>query len=152
MLLQFLHSNLMTPTLNLFYNHHRIDVVSTVKYFGIIFDNQLLFKQHIQMLESEVSRYVGILLKLKSILAKYILRKIYYAFIHSYLNYGLIIWSATSASNFSKLCRIQNKALRAIIGTDWREHAPHFYAAQKILQLSKLITYAIAKFMYKFTK
>ena len=144
-------TNLNFPTLNLFYNHHRIDVVRTVKYLGIIFDNQLLFKQHIKMLESKLYRYVGILFRLKSFLPKYILSKIYYAFIHSYLNYGLIIWGATPASNLSKLCRIQNKALRVISGTGWREHAPPLYATQKILQLSKLITYSVAKFMHKFT-
>ena len=103
------------------------------------------------MLESKLSRYVGILFKLKSFLPKYILSKIYYAFIHSYLNYGLIIWGATPAFNLFKLCRIQNKALRVITGTGWREHAPPLYATQKILQLSKLITYSVAKFMHKFT-
>ena len=49
-------TNLNSPTLNLFYNHHRIDVVRTVKYLGIILDNQLLFKQHIKMLESKLFR------------------------------------------------------------------------------------------------
>ena len=102
------------PTLNLFYNHHRIDVVRTVKYLGIILDNQLLFKQHIKMLEFKLSRYEGIIFKLKSFLPKYILSKIYYAFIHLYLDYGQIIWGATPAFNLSKLCRIQNKTLRVI--------------------------------------
>ena len=122
-----------------------------MKYFGIILDNQLLFEQHIKMLESKLSHYVEILFKLKSFLPKYILSKIYCAFIHSYLNYGLIIWCATPASNHSKLCRIQNKALRVISKTDWREHAPPLYATQKILQLNKLITYSLAKFMHKFS-
>ena len=121
-----------------------------MKYLGIILDNQLLFKQHVKMLESKLSRYVGILFKLKSFLPKYILSKIYYAFTHSYLNYGLIIWGATPASNLSKLCRIQNKALHEILGTGWQEHAPLLYATQKILQLSKLVTYSVAKFMHKF--
>ena len=102
-------TNIDSPARNLFYNYHRIDVVRTMKYLGIILDNQLLFKQHIKMLESKLSGYVGILFKLKSFLPKYILSKIYYAFIHSYLNYGQIIWGATSASNLSKLCRIQIK-------------------------------------------
>ena len=66
------------------------------------------------------------------------------------MNYGLIIWVSNPASNLSKLCRIQNKALRLISGTGWREHAPPLYATQKILQLSKLITYSVAKFMHKF--
>ena len=104
------------------------------------------------MLESKLSRYVGILFKLKSFLPKYILSKIYYAFIHSHLYYGLIIWGATPASNLSKFCRIQNKALRVISGTGWREHAPPLYATQNILQLSKLITYSVAMFMHKFTR
>ena len=70
-------TNLDSPTLNLFYNHHRIDIVRTMKYLGIILDNnQLLFKQHIKMLESKLSRYVGILFKLKLFLLKYILSKI----------------------------------------------------------------------------
>ena len=76
----FTNSNF--PTLNLFYSHHSIDVVRTVKYLGIILDNQLLFKQHIKMLEAKLSRYVGILFKLKPFLPKYISSKIYYAFIH----------------------------------------------------------------------
>ena len=104
-----------------------------------------------KMLESKLFRYVGILFKLKLFLLKCILSKIYYAFIHSYLNYGLIIWGATPASNLSKLCRIQNKALRVITGTAWQEHEQPLYATQKILQLSKLIPYSVAKFMHKFT-
>ena len=79
-------TNLDSPTLNLFYNHHRIDVVCTVKHFGVILDNQLLFKQHIKMVESKLSRYMGILFKIKSFLPKYVLSKIYYTFIHLYLN------------------------------------------------------------------
>ena len=122
-----------------------------MKFLGIILDNQLLFKQHIKMLESKLTRSVGTIFKLKSFLPKYKLSKIYYAFIHSYLNYGLIIWGATPVSNLSKLCRIQSKALRVILRTGWREHAPRLYATQKILQLSKLITYSVAKFMHKFT-
>ena len=124
-------TNLDFLTFNLFYNHQRIDVVGIVKYLGIILDNQLLFKQHIKMLESKVSRYLGILFKLISVLPKYILSKICNAFIHSYLNHGLIISGATPASNLSKLCRIQNKAFCVISGTGWREHAPPLYAAHK---------------------
>ena len=96
------------------------------------------------MLECKFSRNVRILFKLKSFPLKYTLSKIYYAFIHSYLTYSLIIWAAIPASNLSKLCRIQNKALRVISGTGWREHAPPLYAIQKILPLSKLVTYSVA--------
>ena len=103
------------------------------------------------MLESKLFRYMEILFNLKSFSPKYLLSKIYYAFMHSYLNYSQIIWGATTALNLSKLRRIQNKDLRVIIGTGWQEHASPLYATQKILQLSKLTTYLVAKFMLKFS-
>ena len=62
-----------------------------------------------------------------------------------------MIWGAIPASNLTKLCRIQKKALRVIKETGWREHAPPLYATQKILQLSKLVTHSVAKCMHKFT-
>ena len=55
-----------SPTLNVSYNHFPIKVVNSVKYFGIVLDNKLHFKQHITMLESKLSRYLGILYKSKS--------------------------------------------------------------------------------------
>ena len=64
-------TNLVSFDYNLLHNHHRMDVISTVKYLRVILDNQLLFKQHIKMLESKVSRYVRMLFKLKLFLPKY---------------------------------------------------------------------------------
>ena len=93
----------------------------------------------------------GNIIYIKIILPKCILNKIYYLTLHSPVNSGQIIWGATPVSNLSTLCRIENKAFRVIVGTGWWEHASSLYATQKILQLSKLITYAVAKFMLKFT-
>ena len=52
--------------------------------------------------------------KNKSFLPEYILKKLHYAFIHSHLNFGLIIWSATPKSNHLKLESMQSKAIRIL--------------------------------------
>ena len=134
-------------TLNVSYNHSSIKVVNSVKYFGIVLDNKLHFKQHITMLESTLSRYLGILFKTKSFLPEYILKKLYYAFIHSHLNFGLIIWSVTPKSNLLKLQSMQSKAIRILAGAVWCEHAPPLYVKLNILSLYKLISCALAKLM-----
>ena len=112
-----------SPILNISYNHSPIKIVNVVKYLSIIIDNKLQFKQHIASLESKLSRCLGILNKTKSILPKDILKKSYYAFMHSHFNFGLIIWSATLKSNLLKLQSIQSKAICILAGASWDEHA-----------------------------
>ena len=142
------HSNTTFPSLNLIYKNAKIDVANSIKYLGIYIDNKLDFKKHIKMLENKLSRSVGIFLKTKSFLPTYILRKLYYVFIHTHLNFGLLIWGATPKSNLTKLIRIQNKAIRLLAGADWKTHAPPLYSKLNILSLNKLTTYVIAKFMH----
>ena len=138
------------PILNISYNHSPVKVVNSVKYLDILLDNKLQFKLHIALLESKLSRSLGILFKTKSFLPKDILKKLYYAFIHSHLNFGLIIWSATPKSNLLKLRSIQSKAIRVLAGANWYEHASPLYVKLNIFSLDKLILYALAKFMHKY--
>ena len=136
--------------MNLSYQHCKIEVVDCVKYLGIHLDNKLQFKQHIKMLETKLSRLLGVLYKTKPFLLNHILKKLYYAFIHSPLTFGLLVWSATPKSNLSKLQRIQNKAIRSLAGAAWRDHAFPLYAQLNILSLDKLVLLVLASFMHKY--
>ena len=145
-----LNAKIDSPTFNVSHDHSSIKVVNSVKYLGVVLDNKLHFKQHITMLESKLSRYLGILFKAKSFLPEYILKKLYYAFLHYHLNFGLIIWSATPTTNLLKLRSMQPKTIRILAGAVWCEHAPPLYVKLNILSLDKLILYALAKFMHKY--
>ena len=137
-------------TMNLSYQQCKIEVVDCVKCLGIHLDNKLQFKQHIKMLETKLSRLLGVLYKTKSFLPNHILKKLYYAFIHSHLTFGLLVWSATSKSNLSKLQRIQTKAIRLLAEAAWRDHASPLYAQLNILSLDKLVLLVLASFMHKY--
>ena len=104
---------------------------------------------YIKMLENKLSRRVDILHKTKSLLPTYILLKLYYAFIHTHLSFGLLIWSATPKLNLTKLIEIQNKVIRLLAGADWKTHAPPLYSKLNISSLNKLTTHVIAKFIHK---
>ena len=86
-----LKSRNISITMNLSYQQCKIEVVDCVKYLGIHLDNKLQFKQHIKMLKTKLSRLLGVLYKAKSFLPNYILKKLYYAFIHSHLTFGLLV-------------------------------------------------------------
>ena len=72
-------------------NHFPIKTVSSEKYVGMYVDDELIFKEHIKLLESKVARSIGIMCKLKHIFPEKTLLQLYDAFIHPILTYRIII-------------------------------------------------------------
>ena len=78
----------------------------SMKFLGVLLDDCLSWRNHIQMIENKISKNVGILYKSKFLLDQKSLKSIYFSFIHVYINYANIAWSST---NPSKLRKILNK-------------------------------------------
>ena len=98
--------------------------------------------------ENKVARSVGILSKLKHFLSSNSLLKLYYAFIHPHLLYGLSIWGCTHKSYLSKLQTLQNKAVKIIGGGKHMDHATLFYSKLKILKIPELYKHEGAKLVF----
>ena len=110
----------------------------------------LLFKEHILKLKSKLSRAVGIMCKLKHIVPLRILIRLYYAFFHSHLLYGLLVWSATCTSYLQPINILQNKALRIISNKQRWTNSTILYSGLKILKFQDLIKLEIAKFTFSY--
>ena len=79
-----------TFQLTITFNNSQIKTVKTIKYLGILLDQKLQFKYNISMLESKLSRFLGILYK-KIVFTQKCFKKTKFYFFHSYLNFLLII-------------------------------------------------------------
>jgi len=103
-------------------NNSQLNVNNACKYLGMIIDNKLDFNIHIQALvETKLSRSVVILSKLQHVLPLSTLRTLYFALIHSYLLYELLIWGSVLKSRLNKVIILQNKALRIITKGKFRD-------------------------------
>ena len=96
--------------INIPYNNQNIACYTTSKYVGVIIDNNLNFKIHIQNVENKVSRSVGILFKLRFLLPQPFFIQLYCALVHLHL-YGLLLWDCTFPSYLSKLLSLQNRVI-----------------------------------------
>ena len=56
------------PNISLKLNNVEINPCENVKYLGVQIDSQLTFNSHIRMIENKISRSIGIIIKLKSLL------------------------------------------------------------------------------------
>ena len=100
-------------------NRHTIPAVQQAKYLGMIFDNKLNFKAHIEYLLQKCLED----LKLLKIISKMnwgagckVMLRIYRSHIRTKVDYRSSIYNTTHKSYFKKLQTIHNQGLRLSLG------------------------------------
>ena len=78
--------------INLSIDHNQIEQIPVFNFLGIIFDENLSWKNHTKMIANKISRVTGILYRLKSVFPKEVLVTLYKTLIASYIHYGLLVW------------------------------------------------------------
>ena len=74
----------------------------------------------------------------------------YYALFHSYLNYGLNVWSLSNKKVLKRIRIVQNNAIRAISGIKRHESCSKYYKDLKIIKLNDTIFLNKVKFIWDF--
>ena len=119
------------------------------KFLGVLIDENLNWKAQIANVSSKVSKNIGILYKATPFLNKSQLKQLYYAFIHSYLNYGNMAWGSTHKSKLQTLYRRQKHAIRVINARDRFTHTKPLFIEMNILNLFEINVFKILLFMFK---
>ena len=77
------------------------------------------------------------------------LQKIYFSFIHSYLNYANIVWGSTHRTNLKKLNSQQKHAIRIVYNKDNLYHTRELFEKSKTLNIFKLNIFNNVLFMHR---
>ena len=94
-----------------------------IKFLGVLSDECLTWKKHVETIENKISKNIGILYKAKFFLNQTCLKNIYFSFVHSYLNYANIAWGSTHHTKLKKIYSKQKHASRIIYYEDRLTHA-----------------------------
>ena len=138
-------------TLKVYMNSQEISEVETTKFLGIIIDNRLNWKHHIDSICNKVSKNIGIILIARRVFNKSTLLSLYYSFIYPYLIYCIHVWGSAYETHLRKLKILQKKVIRIISGVPPRSHTDPLFSDLKILKFNNLYRYYVALFMYKLT-
>ena len=125
-----------------------INEVQKTKFLGIIIDNQLTWKWHINYIAGKIARGIGMLIKARQFLNKIGLMSLYYSFIYPYLTYCNHIWGATYKTRLKRLVILQNKAIRVLAQAGNRTSSDPLYKKLNIMKLENINTYLIGRFMF----
>ena len=96
-------SNMDELNLNVILDSTTLEKVKHTKFLGVLIDDCLTWKNHIDCVSKTISRNIGVMNKLKHFVPIRILH--YCTLVLPYLNYGILIWGDTCKSYLDKLIK-----------------------------------------------
>ena len=95
-------------------NNIMINRTDQAKYLGLIIDEELSWKHHIDMLCNRIRRFFPSFYVLRNYVNKDHAKSIYYATLHSRIKYGIALYGAADKNIIEPLQILQNKLLRVL--------------------------------------
>ena len=115
-------------------NCYKLVRVEQTKYLGIIIDETLKWKPHIQSIIRKIRLLAYKFYRLRSILNISNLKLLYYAIVQSYLQYAIIGWRGVLDTHLNPLQVLQNYIVKIIL------NHPKYYSTNCIYDEAKLLT------------
>ena len=97
------------PTMT--FNNIEIRRENSIKFLGVIIDENLIWKNHIEVVENKIFKNIGVPLK------------IYFSFIHIYISYANIVWASTFKTKLQGILKKQKHAARITFHANRLDHA-----------------------------
>lgn len=120
-----------------------IQNVKNVKYLGVIIDEKLTWKAHIEKMKPKLRAALCCISKIRKSVTLPTIRTIYSALFESHLRYGILAYGAAFQSIVADLETLQNICLRKILGANSRETASPLYKRANILPFQSLLIQTI---------
>ena len=121
-------------------NGNRLYSSPSVKYLGIIIDENLSWKNHLNELTKKLSRANSMLCKVRHFVDKPTLRSIYFSIFSSHLTYGSLIWGQKGSPNRVQIESLQKSAIRIMSFSPFRSHTASLFPELAILKFKDHIT------------
>ena len=111
---------------------------SECKFLGIIIDDDISWKAHINYISFKISKTIALLRYLRYTFPKHILKTLYMTLIYPYFNYCNIIWGAADPTAIEPLKLLQKKVIRIISRAKYLDNTEPLFISIKLLNLTEL--------------
>ena len=147
MILSKVHKSAINIKLTMFNNC--LERVQEIKYLGVIFNDELNWKSHIEYIRIKISRAYYIMTKIRHYIDQKTLILLYYSMIHSHLQYCISTWGKQAAYIMKPLETVQNRTIQIITRSDFTAHVTPLYKKLHILKLKDIYNLKIAELLHK---
>lgn len=140
-------SSLCIPPISI--GNHLLSASEECTYLGVIIDCNLKFQHHITHIKKKLSYGIRILIRSRPFFSRPVLLSLYFAFVHSHINYCITSWGNTYSTHLKPLQTIQNQAIRVITSNPHTANAKQLLQENNILDVAALVKFNLATFLFK---
>ena len=144
------HSNRVYNDMNICIDGLKISRVSCTKFLGVLLDECLTWSKHTTNVTNTLSKYCGILYRLKDILPQKTLFSLYNTLVLPHLTYCNLIWADSNNSNLNSIHIKQKRIMRICSNSHWLEHTPPLFKNFNTLTIYDIHNLTLGSFMYNF--
>lgn len=111
-----------------------IGIANNLKYLGVIIDENLSFKPHIEALCGRIRKLIYIFKKLRTVADYALIRQVYLALGQSIINYCITSWGGTSKTSLLSMERAQRAVLKVAT------FRPYLYSTELLYKNCNVLT------------
>jgi len=117
---------------------YRLEAVN-LNFLGTQINNELNWRNHIDQIIPKLSITCYMLRQMYHICNNDLLRSIYFAYFHSIVSYGIILWGISSCSR--KIFTLHKRIIRIMMGAQHRTSSRRLFTKLEILAVPNIYTY-----------
>ena len=114
-----------------------------MKFLGLVIDNNLSWDTHVNTVANKITSGIFALYKMSKLCDLESLKIIYYAYIQSSIAFGISVYGATSKKNLDRILVLQKRALRIMLGLEYRESVKEHFVTHNIMTVYSLYIYEV---------
>lgn len=135
---------------SLTFGSHSIFPSPCASFLGISLDSSLKYIDHISDIKKKIAYGIRALIKTRPYFTRSTLLSLYYSFVHSHINYGIICWGNTYNTHLASLQVLQNQSIRIITNSSHFSNGKCLLHDNNILTISELFNYNLGIIFYKY--
>ena len=122
--------------------------VEDSKFLGIVIDQHLTWKNHIDYITKKILRITGLLCRIRFYVNQTHLKMLYNSLIYPYLHYGNIVWANNYPTRLDTLFKLQKKVLRIITFSPYTAPSPLLFIKLSLLNIYQINDFLIGSFSF----
>jgi len=117
------------------------------KYLGVMVDCHLRWDQHVNQTVSRLRKTMFLFRKIRDFLPEFFLRNLYFAFVQSILNYGLLSYGSATKTLLNKLLVLQKIIIKIYRKKPMRFPSEQLFCEGKIMSINKLYFLKVLRYI-----
>ena len=144
------HNRTRSQTTNITIKVNNLEVhrVREIKFLGVIIDDTLRWKAHIDFIKLKICKLIGIIYTIRKKLNPNNIRQVYMSLAYPHLHYCAAIWGGACSTYLLGLFVTQKKLLRIMYFGSKYEHTDPYFRNNCLLKLDDIIVYTTCNFVY----